>query len=269
MLVNGQSAHALPIDDRGLAYGDGVFETVRCVDGKPILWDEHLARLERGCDRLGIRIRHLLDDLTHDRDELLASASDDVILKLIITRGHGGAGYKPAAGQLPNRIALLRPYIPDETAGRSGISVSVCETRLGTNPALAGIKHLNRLEQVLGAAEIKAGCGEGLMLGQKDQVIEGTRSNIFFVRGGGLVTPALDDCGVAGTLRQWLLATRSVEIRRCSISILTDCEEMFFCNSVFGIYPVTRIVGAGMDLQLAIGAQTRLLQASLGEIGFR
>ncbi|MEX0941788.1 MAG: aminodeoxychorismate lyase [Pseudomonadales bacterium] len=273
MLVNGHSAGTFPIDDRGLAYGDGVFETIRCINGRPILWAAHLARLQRGCDLLGIKTTgnqtDLMQDLTRDRDTLFAHAPDDAILKLIVTRGQGGNGYAPPLAQLPNRMVSVRAYSPDQAAIQDGIHVSICETRLGINPGLAGVKHLNRLEQVLGAAEIKEGSGEGLMLDINEQVIEGTRSNVFFVRDGQLITPDLDRCGVHGTLRAWLLATETVEVLRIPVTVLASVEEMFTCNSVYGIYPVTRLSGRGLERQLDIGARTRGLQSRLRELGFR
>ena len=178
--IDGVPAEALPATDRGLQYGDGLFETLALRAGRIVLLKQHLDRLQEGCERLGMAMpdRELL------RRELSAAASDqsDAVLKLMLTRGSGGRGYRPPSEAKPRRILFLHPWPSYPAAwGEQGIRLHLCRTRLAHQPQLAGIKHLNRLEQVLARAEWDEADGfqEGLMLDLDGAVVEGTMSNVF------------------------------------------------------------------------------------------
>jgi 4-amino-4-deoxychorismate lyase len=265
-LVNGCSADCLSTQDRGLLYGDGLFETMAVHDGRVVHWSRHIARLRAGCERLDIRMpdRELL---AAEVDELCSEARH-AVLKLVVTRGAGGRGYRPDTAAVPTRVLQLHPY-PAWPAGlaRTGVTVRICRMRLASNPALAGIKHLNRLEQVLARAEWDdPAVGEGLMLDTHDRLIEGTMSNLFVVRAGRLLTPALTRCGVAGITRSRILeqaAMAGIDTDVCDIARdeLEQADELLLCNSLIGIWPVTRVD----FLDYPVGQVTRLLQARLAE----
>lgn len=240
MLINGQPADKLPLADRGLAYGDGLFETIRINEGRLVLGSGHLARLQNGCDRLQL----VLDRKALDAEIaalLGATTNGSGILKIIVTRGSSGRGYRPAAGA-GTRILTLHP-LPEFQAGQRehGIRAFVCKLRLGLQPVLAGLKHLNRLEQVLASLEWPdESFQEGLMLDTAGNVIEGTRSNVFIATDTALLTPSLEQCGVAGVLREALLQHfgATAEIARITLRQLETAREVFFCNSVAGVWPL-------------------------------
>ena len=258
--VDGQPADAVPLKDRGLAYGDGLFETLAVKAGQPVLLDRHLQRLDEGCRRLA-----LVADQALIRDELLAYAAalGDGVLKLILTRGDSLRGYGINAGAPVRRILQGSPpatYPPAH--GSSGVRLFPCATRLSEQPLLAGLKHLNRLEQVLARAEWQdADHAEGLMLDMSGRVIEGVFSNLFLVDNGQLLTADLSRCGVAGVMRAALLAEAGrlgipCHVTDISLAQLQQADELFLCNSVYGIWPVR----AFADLSWPVGPLTRKLQ---------
>ena len=178
MLLNGQPATAISLQDRGLAYGDGLFETILIRNGKPLLLDEHLVRLQRGCAVLGLEPDVIA--LHHEISMLLAQpAARDSVLKIMLTREASGRGYRPLTAAC-NRLLTLHAA-PDYRANspEQGIAMFVCKQRLARQPVLAGIKHLNRLEQVLASSEWPDDSFlEGLML---DPLVESGRHTFMFV----------------------------------------------------------------------------------------
>jgi 4-amino-4-deoxychorismate lyase len=245
--VNGEAAGRLSVTDRGLLFGDGVFETLAVRNARPYFWARHMARLQAGCHRLGIApVDEAL--LRTEADELLqaAPASVQYVLKLIVTRGTGKRGYQPDPGAVPTRIVQLHDW-PDMASGAAGIRATLCSLRLGNNPQLAGIKHLNRLEQVMARSEWDdPGIREGLLLDQAGRVIEGTMSNLFLVKAGVLSTPDLARCGVAGIMRDVVLelaGREGIATRVCDTGLdaLFQADELFVCNSLIGIWPVVAL----------------------------
>ena len=244
--MNGKKASSLDLEDRGLLYGDGLFETIAVLDGTPQYFDEHLRRLEKGCQKLGITSPDQI--LLQQEAFSLCKGKDRVVLKIIITRGKGGRGYNPSACREPSRILSLYEW-PDYPADNAekGVCVRYCETRLPENPTLAGIKHLNRLDQVLARAEWNdPAIAEGLMLNFSGHVIEGTMSNLFVIQEGVLMTPDLSACGIEGIMRSIVLETASrqgIEYRTCELSpqALMEADEIFITNSLIGIWPVRQI----------------------------
>lgn len=261
MLVNGIPQTQLALTDRALSYGDGLFETVRLYQGRPIFLTKHLMRLQLGCERLGIECQ--MDLLQKEIAQLENQFNAFGVLKIIVSRGSGGRGYRPAqsttratthattdddTAELINnqttRILTLHS-LPDytEVLSQGGINTFLCTQRLGFQPALAGIKHLNRLEQVMASLEWPSeDYFEGIMLDLDGYVIEGTKSNIFFAEGGKLFTPELSRCGVNGVLRQALLEhfKDQLTIEACALSRLITADEVFVGNSVFGVLPVLK-----------------------------
>lgn len=258
--VDGQPADAVPLKDRGLAYGDGLFETIAVKAGQPVLLDRHLQRLDEGCRRLALGA-----DQELVRSEVLAFAAalGDGVLKLILTRGDSQRGYGINTGAPVRRILQGSPPATyPQTHGSSGVRLFPCATRLSEQPLLAGLKHLNRLEQVMARAEWQdADHAEGLMLDMSGRVIEGVFSNLFLVHDGQLLTADLSRCGVAGVMRAELLARAEAlgivtTVADISLAQLQQADEVFVCNSVYGIWPV---LGCG-PMSWSAGPLTRKLQ---------
>ena len=258
-------APGVPVLERGLHYGDGLFETIACTGGQPRLLGRHLRRLAQGCERLGIDAG---DRVTFDDEvrELAAQASRSVI-KLLVTRGTGlGRGYALTGRERPMRI-LLRYAWPaeDPVAQEEGVRVRLASLQLGENPALAGIKHCNRLEQILARREwTDADIADALMFSSSGALVSGTMSNVFLVRGSRILTPRIDRCGVAGVMRALVLelaaaAAMSAEERRLDAADLETADEIFLTNALIGIRPV-RELGGKPRLP---GPATRQLQREL------
>ncbi|KAF1071647.1 MAG: Aminodeoxychorismate lyase [Pseudomonas citronellolis] len=240
--VDGRPAQVLPLVDRGLAYGDGLFETIAVRNARPRLLERHLARLDEGCRRLRLPL-----DLTAFEAELMAfsAALGNGVAKLIVTRGDGLRGYAPPVEAEVRRVLLGSswPTYP-ATNSEDGVLLFPCATRLAEQPVLAGLKHLNRLEQVLARAEWSdARFAEGLMCDTSGRVIEGVFSNLFLVRDGQLLTAELSRCGVAGVMRAEILGRAHAlgipfSIRDLVLDELSAADEVFLCNSLYGIWPV-------------------------------
>jgi len=247
VLINGKPGGAIAVTDRGLAYGDGVFESVPVTGGAPRLWPRHRARLRDGCRKLAIAFDDW--DVLDEEVRRLAEDSGDAVVKVIVTRGGGARGYRPPLAAKPTRIviALPPPDYPDDFA-QLGIAARFCRKRLADDPDLAGVKHLNRLEQVLARMEWQDEYQEGVMLDARDRVVEGTMSNLFIVEDGGLRTPLLDRCGVSGVMRNWIIEAcrrRGVAVRedRLSREDLLQADGVFFCNVLIRAWPVRRLEG--------------------------
>lgn len=248
VLVNGKAVACVASTDRGLLYGDGLFETIAVVNGVMRHWPRHLCRLQAGCERLGIQAVDAT--ILEDECRAVAGEADRAVLKVIVSRGSGGRGYRVPDDPVTTRIVQLHewPEFPAACA-EHGVSVRVCSTRLGQQPALAGIKHLNRLEQVLARQEWSdPDIMEGLLLDSAGHLIEGTMSNIFLVRDGRLLTPDLRQCGVAGIMRTQVLElagelSMDTSVLPVEISHLREADEVFICNSLIGIWPVIAVDG--------------------------
>jgi len=251
MLVNGKPGNTISIRDRGLLYGDGVFRTLRVTQGKVLHWPLHYLKLQHDCTALGICCP---DEalLCAEQDRLLAQHPDGV-LKLIITRGEGARGYAPSTDAVPTRIWDFSPlpvYPPEWTT--QGIKVHICNLRLSVQSRLACIKHLNRLENVLAAAELSDAqshdnmLAEGLLLDADGHLIEGIRSNLFLVSQGQLATPDLSRCGVEGIQRGRVMAWAlqhgvTLQVRDIGLEEALHADELFIVNSVIGLWPIREL----------------------------
>ena len=264
VFVDGQPGGVLSPLDRGLHYGDGLFETIACVGGRPRLLRAHLARLAAGCARL---------DLPLPAPETLArevagacAGSTRAVLKLIVTRGVAEArGYAYSVSGA-TRILLRYGWADEDPAlSAAGVRVRLGELRLGENPALAGLKHLNRLEQVLARREWSdPSIAESLLFSHSGALVCGTMSNLFLVRAGSLCTPRLDRCGVAGVMRATVAGLARAAGIDCAETPLAHedlgrAQELFLTSALIGIRPVRELAGRA----LAIGPVTRTLQAAL------
>jgi 4-amino-4-deoxychorismate lyase len=263
--VNGRRSRTIDARDRGLQYGDGLFETMHIRGGAVRLLDMHLERLFEGCRRL----RMAVPDEQNLRRELERAASQRAsgVLKLILTRGVGPRGYRPTGDERCSRILTLSPL--PLTAARSVaqlITLRICRMKLGTNERLAGLKTLNRLESVMARAEWRdQRIYEGLMQDGADHIVCGTMSNLFLRQGRHLVTPLLDRCGVAGVMRRWVLEQASAlrlktTVRRVDFRDLRGAEEVFMTNAIAGLMSVAEIRHGAMRIRppaTAIAARLR------------
>jgi 4-amino-4-deoxychorismate lyase len=255
VLVNGIMQDVIPVQDRGLLYGDGLFETIAIARGVPLLWDLHMRRLCRSCARLGIAVPDV--DLLRADLQRMTGGREREVGKIVVTRGVGARGYAPSVDAVPTRIVSVSEWRPRAGAGE-GVAVRFCRTRLGRNPALAGLKHLNRLEQVLARAELSPELAEGLMLNDLDEVVEGTMTNVFAVSGGELITPDLAECGVAGVLREFILENSPIVVREAPLAraTLPAADEIFLTNSIIGVWPVSKLA----ERSVPVGPVTRRIQ---------
>ena len=267
VLINGERAGGAGVSplDRGLHYGDGLFETIACRGGRARFLSLHLERLAAGCQRLRIPFAGV-DVLRREINEAV-SGTEPALLKLIVTRGVARArGYGLSGTEAPVRLLMRYGWPPDSSPAQvEGVRVRIANLRLGENPALAGMKHLNRLEQVLARAEAPVEeAAELLLFSSSGRLVCGTMSNVFVVHSGRVTTPRLDLCGVAGVMRKVVLreagkagiVTEEGDVSRVE---LDGATEVFLTNARIGIWPVCRIG----DRPLAPGDVTRRLQALL------
>ncbi|MDH5300058.1 MAG: aminodeoxychorismate lyase [Gammaproteobacteria bacterium] len=267
-LINGDWSETVSYSDRGLNYGDGLFETIAVRHGKPVQWEQHWRRLQQSCERMRFPV---LDEAQWLADiAQLCAGQDTGVIKLIVTRGPAMRGYR-----LPEPVNLTRivsfSVMPDypESYWQQGVKLHLCEMRLGRNAHLAGMKHLNRLEHVLARAEWSDdNIVEGLLLDSEGYVIEGVISNIFWVKDQQLFTPDLSQCGVVGVMRETVIQlAQEMDISlNCGQYILRDlyaADEVFLTNSLVGIWPVRALGGSRFDTSEQAMPVTRKLQQEI------
>lgn len=266
ILVNGNETGVVAAADRGLAYGDGVFRTLLVRNGAPQQWPRQRAKLGFDCAALGIAMPEkgsLEQDVTR-----VCRANRDCALKVIVTRGIGERGYRYAENRVPTRIVLSAPlpsYPP--SYAEAGVKVRLCRLQLAHQPALAGIKHLNRLENVLARAEwTDPSIAEGIICDAHAHAIGGTMTNLFIAKNGALVTPGLERCGIAGVTRDRVIDAAARHDAACEVTILSwddvlAADEIFLVNSLLGVWPVRDIEGETR----APGPLTRAVQSWLNQ----
>ena len=267
ILINGKAASVISVFDRGLLYGDGLFETIRVVEGKPRLWQQHMQRLEQGCQKLGLPSPDR-ECLAKEVASLLEKAAQEeqAVIKIIWTRGQGPRGFAGSVKAQATRIVMLQAF-PEYSSdyASAGVKTRICSTRLAKQPALAGLKHLNCLQQVLARNEwTDPDIAEGFMLDEQENVIEGCMSNVFMVYQGRLQTPDLSSCGVAGVVRHSIIQLVQdldlpLDIKTIGKQQLIQSEEIFICNSLVGIWPVKQL----QQRKLPVGSITRQIMEHL------
>ncbi|NWK78773.1 aminodeoxychorismate lyase [Aquitalea sp. LB_tupeE] len=267
MLINGQPGEQISALDRGLAYGDGIYRTIEIRAGQPRLWAWQYRRLAADASRLQLPVPDaalLLDEIGQ-----LAGGLAQGVAKIVLTRGVGARGYAMPADCQPTRMVSVTAWAgyPPERA-RDGVHVRWCDTRLACQPRLAGIKHLNRLENVLARSEWSdPDIHEGLMLDTRGLLVEATMSNVYLVQGQQIITPRLDQNGVQGMLRDWLFAhapqlgypLTETEILPAQ---LQAADAVFLSNSLIGLWPVVSIDGQSLPHDHLCCAQLQALLAS-------
>lgn len=265
MLINGQPHESVSALDRGLSYGDGLFETIRLEQGRAPLWPRHMQRLALGCERLHMPAPDIA--LLWQEAQQVTSTQPSCVLRVTITRGLGQRGYALPVPTSPTRIVAAFPLpVVSGDLYVHGVRLHLCRTTLADQPLLAGIKHLNRLEQVLARAEWNdPAIGEGLVCDSHGNVMSATAANLFAVVDGVAVTPAVDRCGVAGVARAAMLeAFPDCQVRDVSLDEAMRASELFLSSSVRGILPV-QAVG---DTVYAPGPVARAMQQCWRELGF-
>lgn len=243
ILVNGAVSDTLDAADRGLAYGDGVFRTLAIQGGRPLWWTRHYHKLARDCDAVSIPCP--AEEMLRDELARLAAREPDCAAKIIITRGTGQRGYASPSELHPTRIVMscALPRHPAEFA-QSGVKVHLCSLRLGFQPALAGVKHLNRLENVLARSEWSdPDIAEGLLFDGEGNVIGGTMSNLFIVERDALATPDLSRCGVAGVTRDRVIEAAAshriiCRVEHIGLGRVLQAQEALLVNSLIGVWQV-------------------------------
>lgn len=243
--VNGEDSAVCSVLDRGLQFGDGLFETMLCVKGTAVDFAEHWVRLQEGCRRIGIVCPAVQDEVTA---AISKWGVPRAVAKLIVTRGSTDRGYRCVPSVRPNWMLTIADA-PEHplSGGYEGVAVKLCRTLTSTDdPRLAGLKHLNRLPQVLARQEWDTEYHDGLMADHSGRIIEGCASNLFIVVDGTLRTPDLTTCGVRGIVRQKVIdhsMTHGIpcEVTMVRIRDVERADEVFLTNSVYGIVPVRSI----------------------------
>lgn len=268
MRIDGRADGVLAPLERGLHYGDGLFETIACLEGRPRLLGRHLERLAHGCERLGIGFpgREALGR------EILAVAGEAqrAVVKVLLTRGAAVArGYAVAGSERPTRVTLRYRWESEDPAlARDGVRVRIAQLRLGENAHLAGLKHLNRLEQVEARREWSdPDIAEALMFSSSGRLVSGVMSNVFLVEAGRVRTPRLDRCGVAGIMRAAVLraaARLGIAAGEAALEAgdLARAHEIFLTSALIGVRPVRELAGRAV----APGPVTRALQQALAPL---
>ncbi len=248
VLINGRQEQRVEVSDRAIHYGDGLFETLALVDAGCPWFDRHFARLQEGCERLSIPVpdkQVLLAEVNR-----LAQGQGRGVIKIIITRGSGGRGYRLPDETTSTRIVSAHAWPAYPAAcWQQGVRVHECQTPMACHPRLAGIKHLNRLENVLARMEWgEEDFAEGLMFNLQGELVEGIMSNVFLVKEELLITPDTRKCGVAGIMRDWVIEYAKAhnilfEIRRIGRDELRHADEIILSNSLIGLWPVREYAG--------------------------
>jgi len=244
-LLNGEPAADAIIFDRACQFGDGLFETIAVRDGKPCLWSRHISRLLRGCERLGLDMPDPV--LLLEETARLCAEREQAVLKILVSAGRSAGGYARDPESKSTRLLICNdwhgacPWFDCPP-----LLVQECTTRLATQPMLAGIKHLNRLEQVLARRELRDDCQEGVLFDQDGRPVEGVMSNLVLKFEDHYLTPSLNNAGVAGTVRELLIDNAAslelpLKIAQLERNALFRAEALFMTNALRGIQPVAQL----------------------------
>lgn len=249
MLINGIKSATIAANDRGLAYGDGLFSTLKVEHGVVRLWDYHLQRLQNGAQRLFFPVIDWC--LLSDEVAALAQSISNqplAVIKVILTRGAGGRGYSTKGCDAPLRILSSHAFPGFYQQGcNEGIKVILCQQKLAICPQLAGLKTLNRLEQVLLKHELETQQAvEGIVCDNDGNVIEACSANIFIYLNNKWLTPKLDTCGVAGVKRRQVIAlAKQAGLAICEVRIKVDdlfkAQALCLTNALMGIVAVRQL----------------------------
>jgi 4-amino-4-deoxychorismate lyase len=249
ILLNGLPQDCVPATDRGLQYGDGVFRTLSVSAARACWWEDHLAVLREDAARLGLVFDASLELSTEVNR--VARHFPHGVIKVMLTRGCGPRGYAPPKSPQINRLVSGTARAIQCDSGHP-LAVRTCDLRLACQPHLAGIKHLNRLENVLARIECDAvGVDEGLLYDTRGRLTGGVSHTVFVVLGARALTPRLACNGVNGVTRRRLLRAA----RRHGLVIeegdlvredLAGASEILLTNSVQGVCETRTLDGRSL-----------------------
>ncbi len=262
-MVNGVWQSSVPVTDRGFQFGDGLFETLRLHEGTLPLLALHMKRLTKGASVLRLKVCEA--EIERELQRFIAeSGLSDAAIKILITRGGGGMGYRPSADCSPCRTILARAPSPQKA---TGLSLKVCQTPLGSNPNLAGIKTLSCLEYVVAAAELDDAYDSGLLVSQQGHMVEALHHNLYWVENNTVYTPELDLCGVQGVMQGYLVDTVFPKLGLTLQKVKAKPKRLMYADEVFVSNAVTGVVGVHTidTLQWPIGPLTQQIQQALNE----
>ena len=247
VLINGAKQSKISIFNRNIQFGDGLFETCVIENKKILFWVNHFARLNKGCEQLKISRVDESVWLSDVKKALSLCSYDRCVVKLILSRGESLRGYGFKDDIKPVRAVIVSEL--QKVTFNKSFCLEYCQSGYDSNPKLAGIKHCNRLEQVLARASLKS--DEGIMLDENHNVISVTQGNIYAIHGNTLITPKLDKCGVEGTRRDVILDLAKllgikVKVDTLSIKELGQADEVFISNSIIGIQSISQIGDIGL-----------------------
>ena len=241
-IINGKEQSNISIFNRNFQYGDGLFETCVVKNNQILFWEKHLSRLDIGCRKL--KIKNIEEEiwLKDIKKALSLTSKKNCVLKLILSRGNSQRGYSYPDDILPVRVVIASEM--KNVQAKESFSLEYASSGYHSNPNLAGIKHCNRIEQILARSSLKR--DEAIMLDENQNIISVTQGNIYFIFGQSLVTPKLDRCGVIGSRRSLILElAESIELNveegNVSMNDAKKADEAFISNSIMGIKSVNSI----------------------------
>jgi len=239
VLINGEELPEISVFSRNMQYGDGLFETCIAMNNQILFWPYHFSRLDIGCEKLSIKKIDEIVWLNDIKKALSLSLNKRCVVKLILSRGNSVRGYGYKDNIEPVRVVIISDMT--QSLINKSYVLEYAKSGYHSNPKLAGIKHCNRLEQILARSNLSS--NEAIMLDEQENVISVTQGNIYFVFGNKLLTPKLDRCGVVGSRRSLILElARSLKMKAMesdiSINQVQQADEVFISNSVIGIQPV-------------------------------
>ena len=241
-IINGKEQSNISIFNRNFQYGDGLFETCVVNNNQILFWEKHLSRLDIGCRKL--KIKNIEEEiwLKDIKKALSLTSKKNCVLKLILSRGNSQRGYSYSDDILPVRVVIVSEM--KNVQAKESFSLEYASSGYHSNPNLAGIKHCNRIEQILARSSLKR--DEAIMLDENQNIISVTQGNIYFIFGQSLVTPKLDRCGVIGSRRSLILElAESIELNveegNVSMNDAKKADEAFISNSIMGIQSVNSI----------------------------
>lgn len=258
ILVDGQRRADIAVADRGLQYGDGCFTTIAYRGGILEFFDLHIKRLQLACERLAIPYT-AWPELAEQVAQSINESSQDCVVKVLLSRGQGGRGYSPVGCQQPSTVISHHPMPAHYSELQQlGLVLTVSPIQLAKQPLLAGIKHLNRLEQVLIKHTLAdSEYQDALVCDTDNNIVETAIANVFWKKGNIWFTPDLKQCGVEGVARQAIMAVMAkhkIQVQQIQqpLASFTDVEDMFICNSLMKLVPISKIVAERGNIQTQV-----------------
>ena len=269
-LMRAGEATVSPLD-RGLLYGDGIFETIRVYEGKPFMLDAHLKRMAHGCSVISLPTPDVEEIKRWVMEALDANDLSDAYLRIVITRGPTGGVWHELENACPTLLILCKPYHPADFG--EGLRLRLSTFRSDEQSPLTRIKHTGLLWKIMARREARqAGVNDAIMLNTKGHVAEATSANAFWVRYGVLYTPSLESGILGGITREIVLEIareQGMEVVEGHFAFeeLLAAEEAFLTSSTWELAPIRSI--EDMTFAAAPGKITKLLAKLYGECVIR